>query len=325
VPVGVIVLLIVAILVYFGLLHRVLDRMRLDDRTALFILFLMILGSFFNLTILRNPAFIINIGGALIPIGIAVYLIATADEAKEKTRGVLAAVLSGAAIYGAMKLLNPEEQTMVIDPTYFFGIIAGVIGYLAGRSRRSAFVGGTMGVILADVAHYVEISVRRIPGRTWLGGAGVFDSVVIAGLLGVALAEIVGETREFIARGPLKAGEASTRDEGPARGGPRAKAGRSARKDKKEDKGDHDSAGGGRDGERGGGSGESFLAAFGVGGGSGRTSGSRDSHRAGRRSRTEPGANQAPGTGVDLSAIPRPTGSSRGPKSRGTKGGGTGA
>lgn len=152
-PVGVIVLLIVAILVYFGLLHRVLDRMRLDDRTALFILFLMILGSFFNLTILRNPAFIINIGGALIPIGIAVYLIATADEAKEKTRGVLAAVLSGAAIYGAMKLLNPEEQTMVIDPTYFFGIIAGVIGYLAGRSRRSAFVGGTMGVILADVAH----------------------------------------------------------------------------------------------------------------------------------------------------------------------------
>lgn len=321
-PVGVIVLLIVAILVYFGLLHRVLDRMRLDDRTALFILFLMILGSFFNLTILRNPAFIINIGGALIPIGIAVYLIATADEAKEKTRGVLAAVLSGAAIYGAMKLLNPEEQTMVIDPTYFFGIIAGVIGYLAGRSRRSAFVGGTMGVILADVAHYVEISVRRIPGRTWLGGAGVFDSVVIAGLLGVALAEIVGETREFIARGPLKAGEDSARDEGPARGGPRAKASRSARKDKKEDKGDRDSAGGGRDGERGG---ESFLAAFGVVGGSGRTSGSRDSHRAGRRSRTEPGASQAPGTGVDLSAIPRPTGGSRRPKSRGPKGGGTGA
>jgi len=320
VPVGVIVLLIVAILVYFGLLHRVLDRMRLDDRTALFILFLMILGSFFNLTILRNPAFIINIGGALIPIGIAVYLIATADEAKEKTRGVLAAVLSGAAIYGAMKLLNPEEQTMVIDPTYFFGIIAGVIGYLAGRSRRSAFVGGTMGVILADVAHYVEISVRRIPGRTWLGGAGVFDSVVIAGLLGVALAEIVGETREFIARGPLKAGEDSARDESPVRGGPRAKASRSARKDKKEDKGDRDNAGGGRDGERGGGSGESFLAAFGVGGGSGRTSGSRDSHRAGRRSRTEPGASQAPGTGVDPSAIPRPTGGSRG-----TKGGGTGA
>ena len=332
-PVGVIVLLIVAILVYFGLLHRVLDRMRLDDRTALFILFLMILGSFFNLTILRNPALIINIGGALIPIGIAVYLIATADEAKEKTRGVLAAVLSGAAIYGAMKLLNPEEQTMVIDPTYFFGIIAGVIGYLAGRSRRSAFVGGTMGVILADVAHYVEISVRRIPGRTWLGGAGVFDSVVIAGLLGVALAEIVGETREFIARGPLKAGEASGRnegreegrDEGPARDGPRAKVSRSARKDEKEDKGDRDSAGGGRDGERGGGGGESFLAAFGVGGGSGRTSGSRDSHRAGRRSRTEPGASQAPGPGVDLSAIPRPTGGSRGPKSRGTKGGGTGA
>jgi len=292
VPTGVIVLLVVAILVYFGLLHRVLDRMRLDDRTALFIVFLMVLGSFFNLTLLRRPPLTVNIGGAIIPIGIAVYLVSTADTSREKIRGTLAAVISGAVIYLSMKLLNPEEQTMIIDPSYFFALIAGVVGYLSGRSRRSAFIAGTMGVVLADVAHYVEISVRGIPGRTWIGGAGAFDAVVIAGVLAVGLAEVVGETREYMARGPLKGGP------GTRRGGDGERSG---------DGPDGDEHGGGR--EHGGGGrehaeasekaenresdpGDGFVAAFGVGGGSGRGGRSRDSHRAGRagRSRGDPRA-----------------------------------
>jgi len=35
-----------------------------------------------------------------------------------------------------------------------------------------------------------------------VGGAGVFDQVVIAGVLAVGLAEIVGETRERLGGGP---------------------------------------------------------------------------------------------------------------------------
>lgn len=226
-PVGVVILLVVAVLVYFGLLHRVLDRMRLDDRTALFVVFLMILGSFFNLTILRRPQLVINVGGALVPLGIAVYLVSTADTTREKVRGTAAAFISGAAVYLAMKLLNPEEQTMVIDPSYFFALIGGVVGYLSGRSRRSSFIAGTMGVVLADVAHYVEISVRRIPGRTWIGGAGAFDAVVIAGILAVGLAEVVGETREYVARGPLGTRSPTSGSPGPGApgGGPAERSG----------------------------------------------------------------------------------------------------
>ncbi|MEW6031380.1 MAG: DUF1614 domain-containing protein [Bacillota bacterium] len=225
-PVGLIALLVVAILVYFGLLHRVLDRMRLDDRTALFILFLMIVGSFFSLTLVREPLLSVNIGGAVVPLGVGVYLVATADTRREQVRGTAAAVIAGAAIYAAIKVLNPEEQTMLIEPTYFFGLIAGVVGYLVGRSRRSAFIGGTVGVVLADLAHYVEISVRGVRGATALGGAGVLDAVVIAGLLAVALAEIVGETREYLARGPARtpAGDRGRAGRGGGPGGGRGAA-----------------------------------------------------------------------------------------------------
>lgn len=299
-PVGVIVLLVLAILVYFGVLHRVLDRMRLDDRTALFVLFLMIIGSFFNLTILRRPALVINLGGAVVPIGIAVYLIATADSRAEKIRGTLAAIISGAAIYAATKILNPEEQTMIIDPTYFFAIIAGLVGYLSGRSRRSAFIGGTMGVVLADIAHYVEISVRGIRGRTWIGGAGVFDAVVIAGLLAVALAEVVGETREFAARGPLERPHA-----GPGGGGGRPEDG------EKSDRGEEG-------GERGPGD-DTLTAAFGVAGGSGRGSRTRASHRA-RGARRRANGRSRPTTSGGAGWEPPMLGSASGAEDIGTMG-----
>lgn len=204
-PAGTITLLVVAVLVYFGVAQRVLDRMRLTDRAALGFILAMIVGSFFNITLVRVPAELrLNLGGGIVPLILAGYLITTADETREKWRALMAALISGVAVYIAAKIVPPEEQFMVIDPLYVFSAVAGVVGYLAGRSRRSAFVAGTVGIVIADVFHYVELIVRRIPGRTWIGGAGAFDAVVIAGLLAVVLAEVVGEAREKIQGGTTK-------------------------------------------------------------------------------------------------------------------------
>lgn len=206
-PVGTLLLLIAGILVYFGVAHRVLDRMRLTDRAALVIIGLLLIGSFFNLLLLRRPVnLMVNLGGGLVPIGLAIWLIATADTAAERVRGVLAALVSGLAIFVlgrfVMSGLRAEPETMFMEPTYLFGAVAGVVGYLAGRSRRAAFIGGTMGIVLADVAHFVELSARGLRGRTWIGGGGAFDGIVLAGLLAVVLAEVVGETRERLQGGP---------------------------------------------------------------------------------------------------------------------------
>ncbi|MCR4398150.1 MAG: DUF1614 domain-containing protein [Firmicutes bacterium] len=211
-PIGVVALLAVAILIYFGLAHRVLDRMRLNDRTALAFIIAFIVGGFLNVTIVRAPAeLMLNIGGGLVPVALAVYLLQTADRAAERTRGTIAAIVTGAAIYGLARLLPAEPPAMLIDPLYAIGIVAGVIGYIAGRSRRGSFVAGTVGVVLADVFQYVELLVRRTPGRTWIGGAGAFDAVVIAGIIAVALSEVVGETRERLQGGPASTGGEGTR------------------------------------------------------------------------------------------------------------------
>lgn len=205
-PVGSILLIIVAVLIYFGLAHRVLDRMRMTDRAALGFIIAMVVGSWWNITLTRAPVeLMVNVGGGLLPLILAIYLIVTADSAAERSRGVLGSLVAAAAVYGAAKIIPPEPTAgMLLDPIYTFSIIAGLVAYLIGRSRRAAFIAGISALVLNDIAHYVELVTRGIPGRTWIGGAGAFDSTVIAGLLAVGLAELIGETRERLQGGSLK-------------------------------------------------------------------------------------------------------------------------
>lgn len=183
-----------AVLIYLGLLHRTLDRMRLSDRAALIIIALMLIGTW--LPDLPLGLVRINLGGTLIPLGLTVYLLGTANTGKEQVRGILAILAVTAAILLLDQVLPQEPGAMFLDPLYAYGLAAGIIGYIAGRSRRAAFVGGMTGVLLADVV----IILQQIPlqNRYQMGG-GIFDSALVAGVIAVGFAEIFGEARELIA------------------------------------------------------------------------------------------------------------------------------
>lgn len=206
-PVGTIILIIVAVLVFFGVLHRVLDRMRLTDRAALVIILAMAAGTFFDFSIPGgNIPIRVNVGGALIPLALVIWLTVTAEDASDKTRAVTSAVVTGLVVWGLTKVLNPEEQFMRLNPMLMFGIAAGVIAALSGRSRRAAFIGGVGGILLSDIFHWIELAVTNTPGSVAFGGAGAFDATVIAGIVAVGLMEFVGEAREHMVKTP-KQGE----------------------------------------------------------------------------------------------------------------------
>ncbi len=202
-PLGLTLLVVASILVLFGVGHQVLDRMRLNDKTALLFMAGIFIGGLLPDISLGNR-FSINLGGAVIPLILAVYLFVKAGTAKEKWRSVLASLVAGAVIYVAGRLLPHEPESMFFDPNYAYGIIAGVVAYLFGRSRRASFIAGIMGVILADIAQGIENIVRGIPAPIRIGSAGAVDAVVISGFLAVLLAEVVGELRERLQGGTEK-------------------------------------------------------------------------------------------------------------------------
>lgn len=200
-PLGMITLLVILALVYFGTAQRILDRMRLTDKQAIILLLAIGLGSFVDIPILAAPTELtINIGGALIPILLCGWLIIKADTMRERLRAVISALLVGVLVFVASRYMPNEPETMFIDPKILYGTTAGLIAYAAGRSRRSAFIGGVLGIVISDLLHMGMLLTSGMAGTTALGGAGAFDVIMIAGLVAVMTAECIGEVRERMSR-----------------------------------------------------------------------------------------------------------------------------
>lgn len=191
-------LMAAAVMVYCGLLQRVLDRMHMRDRTALLLIGAMLLGTF--LPPLRLGLVVVNIGGGLIPLGVCVYLLIRADTALERWRTLLGVAVTGAAVYALTLLLPAEAEQLPVDPTLLVALAGGLVAWLLGRSRRGAFVCGVAGVLLADTATGVVNWARGIAQPLVLGGAGLADAAVLGGMLSVLLCELIGETAERFVR-----------------------------------------------------------------------------------------------------------------------------
>ena len=196
--IGLILLSVVSALVLFGAAQRVLDRMQLTDRGALAIAAGIFLGSLVP-DIQVGPV-AVNLGGAVVPLGVCVWLLVKTDTGKEFWRAVLGSVLTGGIIFAMGRLLPAEPEEMAMDPLYLYGAAAGVVAYVLGRSRRAAFISGVLGMVLADTATALLNWSQGIDQTLVLGGAGAMDAIVIAGLLAVLLAELVGEIIERASR-----------------------------------------------------------------------------------------------------------------------------
>ena len=214
--IGMILLIVVALLILFGVLQRTLDRMALTDRQALALSALLFAGGWLpDLTLGRVS---LNIGGALIPLGVCVYLFFHAGTGKERVRCLFAALFTAAAVTGISMAFPSDPVAMPFDPLLLYGISGGAIAWLLGKSRRSAFIAGVLGLVLADVFSGLSVLMRGVDQPIRLGAAGAVDAIVISGVTAVMLCELAGEIMER-----LKTGKAAApHEDGAVEGGARA-------------------------------------------------------------------------------------------------------
>lgn len=198
--IGMSILIVVAILILLGVGQRVLDRMRLNDKLALLFIAL-IIGLGFVPDIRVTDVFAFNLGGAVVPLALCIYLFVRADTAWERWRSILASIITGAAIFAIGVFAPDEPETITVDPIILYGLAAGLIAYIFGRSRRCAFIAGVIGMMLSDTANAIYVWSKGVPQDFVLGGAGAADGIVIAGIVAVLLAELLGEVIERMKRG----------------------------------------------------------------------------------------------------------------------------
>jgi len=211
-----ILLVVLALLILFGVLERVLDRMALTDRQALLIVAAFFIGGW--LPDLNLGRVTLNWGGAIVPLAVCVYLFFHAGTGKERVRCLIASALTAAAIYAISVFFPADPATMPFDPMILYGLAGGAIAWLLGRSRRSAFIAGILGVVLADIAVGFVNWRNGINQTVHLGSAGALDAVMLSGIVAVLLCELFGELMERIATGRAR----GAHEDGAIEGGQRA-------------------------------------------------------------------------------------------------------
>ena len=193
---GYIILLVLILLVMFGAGQRVFDRMRMNDTWALVIMIAIAIGLAIP-TIRIGKNFEFNIGGFLIPFGVCVYLLVRVGWSWDLFRAALGTLITAGAILGLEYLLPASPEKFLLDYMFVYGIVAGLVAYLLGRSRRNALICSVFGITLARVIQFVINICTGVKSSVLsLGSAGAFDSMVIAILFAVGLCEVLGEGLE---------------------------------------------------------------------------------------------------------------------------------
>jgi uncharacterized membrane protein len=132
----------------------------------------------------RETVLAINVGGALIPLLISLYLIYKMEF------GLGLPILVAAVTGVTYKLARPVKGLGIAVPGFIPPLVAVLGAYLlcpAYLRAPCAYIASTLGIIIgADLLHLNEIGQLGAPVAS-IGGAGTFDAIFIGGIIAVLL------------------------------------------------------------------------------------------------------------------------------------------
>lgn len=193
--VSLVIVSIIILLILFGVGQRILDQLRLNDKQALIIMIAIAVGLVIP-PIYISKYFCFSIGGFLIPFAISVYLLISVGFSRDLLRAVVGTLLVAGIIYGLEWLMPADPEELIVDPFIIYGIVAGLVAYLLGRSRRNAFVSAILGISLAQLLQFIINHARGVKSVLGLGVGGAFGTMIIAVIISVAVSEFLGRAFE---------------------------------------------------------------------------------------------------------------------------------
>jgi uncharacterized membrane protein len=200
-------ILFLPVLFFFLHIHiagRALTKLGISANMAVLIIFLCLIGSTINIPLLTRSVdpveyskypldylgfpkttgkqvIAINVGGAIIPLLICLYLLRKAPLGKT----IIAIAISSLVVY---KLAEPVPMVGVTVPVFIPPLVAATLAILFSPRNPAplAYISGVLGVLIgADLMNIGCLS--SAPGVMSIGGAGVFDGIFMVGIISALL------------------------------------------------------------------------------------------------------------------------------------------
>lgn len=187
--IGLVLLAVVAILIFFGLSDRFFKNLGVPAWLGFVLAIALIVGAVIpDITI---GGFVMNIGGFIIPIVGMIILAAFIGWGWDLARLAFAELAVAAVAVATRLLILPDSTGMILAATLIVGFVGGTVAYLIGGSRISTLASVMGGVVLGDLIVNL-VYVYGIGGYVFsMGTRGVFDSIIIGCIFGILLLEAV--------------------------------------------------------------------------------------------------------------------------------------
>ena len=205
---------LLVILVVLGALRHAYLSLGVSPGTAMMLLLGSLIGSYFNIPIavlppeqvesdkvieffgmqytvpvvenLPGTVIAINVGGAVIPSIMSLYLLAS--------RGLWVSGAIATAIVAIVLhwFANPVPGVGIAVPIFVPAIVTAIVSLILSRRDAAplAYISGSMGTLIgADLTNLDKVAGLGAPVAS-IGGAGTFDGIFLTGILAVLLASI---------------------------------------------------------------------------------------------------------------------------------------
>jgi len=205
--------------IFFGqLMFGALAKLHLSPDMALVLVMAIIIGGFINIPVKRivrdefvpsHPLAVlglfrltpemmrsrretiiaVNVGGCLIPSGLAVYELVRVIAASPASVWAVA-IASIVNIVACYVVARPVEGVGITMPGLLSPLVAATAALVLAPDQASpvAFIAGVTGPLIgADLFHLGEVRTSAV-GIASIGGAGTFDGIVLSGIIAAYLA-----------------------------------------------------------------------------------------------------------------------------------------
>jgi uncharacterized membrane protein len=213
---------LLVILVVIGALRHAYLSLGVSPASAMLLLLGSLIGSYFNIPVavlppeqvesdkviefygmqytvpvvenLPGTVIAINVGGAVIPTVMSIYLLAS--------RGLWVSGAIATAIVAIVLhwLADPVPGVGIAVPIFVPAIITAAVSLLLSRRDAAplAYISGSMGTLIgADLTNLGKVAGLGAPVAS-IGGAGTFDGIFLTGILAVLLAGLYRPSRPAV-------------------------------------------------------------------------------------------------------------------------------
>jgi uncharacterized membrane protein len=191
-----------AALLFFNVITISFVKLGLPPWSVLLVIFLCLVGSLINIPVwhelpqMSSPFYFdppatsgriiaLNVGGCLIPLLVALYLILKAPLVKTL---IATALLTGLAYWVA----EPVPGVGIQMPFFVAPLASAFVAFILTRGRNAApvaYISGVLGTLIgADLLHLSALGAGGGIQILSIGGAGVFDGIFLTGIVAAFLA-----------------------------------------------------------------------------------------------------------------------------------------